>query len=679
MCTSEELFNDESRETGCGLDTTQIWSSTPCEGGYLLETPSTQYRLTEPTCASADLSYNFRCCADVVGATSTSAPTLASTDEASPLPTQQSSLSATIGIQVPPTQVPTSPPQVSSLPPTQMPTSQPSLSPSPTIFGIQTTLFPTQSMNVPSPTAQPVTQVLSTSNCEDLGWDASTWGSSTVCGGSEFDTTSPVCDEADTWEVARATCESVGARLCTLTEISSDETRDTGCGLDSEQLWSSTPCDDGAGYFIEIAASQYRLGDGPSCARPDTQIQYRCCGDVFEYLPSPLPTHTPAVPSPAPTPAAVLASASTCEELGWDNADAYGSSSVCGESHMPDTPSECPGLRTFTAAKSICEMNGARLCTAVELADDETRGTGCGLDSDALWSSSPCDSGGFLLEMGSSRAAVDEMTCGDPLDRFSFRCCADVAGSFVSIESPSPTSFPTEAAVESSPTSFPTDLITPAPSTRPTMVPTPVTPEAPTSSPSPTGSHLVQVTFAPSQTPTSATTSANLTLEVPSSFPTALLVDYTPTATPVPPPTTSTPTPLPTTLLPTAAPTANSSRSQQLSFNPTGHPTSLPTYAPNEIHDNHGTSGDKHQETNADIKGSSSKGDGEAVADDYSTRIRRFCRRNSVAAGSSLGGGVLLLGALAVAFKHRGKRNVDAPQESPSGVEMVESVGPDNA
>jgi len=57
---------------------------------------------------------------------------------------------------------------------------------------------------------------------------------------------------------------------------------------------------------------------------------------------------------------------------------------VWGESNVPG----CYAQKNFTEAISICESVGARLCTKQELLDDCTRGTGCGYDSQHVWSSS---------------------------------------------------------------------------------------------------------------------------------------------------------------------------------------------------------------------------------------------------------------------------------------------------
>ena len=48
------------------------------------------------------------------------------------------------------------------------------------------------------------------------------------------------CQHALTWPQANSLCTSMGARLCTRAEISSQCTRGTGCGHDTDLIWAST-------------------------------------------------------------------------------------------------------------------------------------------------------------------------------------------------------------------------------------------------------------------------------------------------------------------------------------------------------------------------------------------------------------------------------------------------------
>ena len=98
-------------------------------------------------------------------------------------------------------------------------------------------------------------------------------------------------------------------------------------------------------------------------------------------LPSPPPTSRPTSrPTEMVTP--VSESALSCGDLGWFNAEAYGSSSVCGESDL--RLGGCSGKVSFRQAVAFCESAGARLCSVGELQADEARQTGCSFDQNEM-------------------------------------------------------------------------------------------------------------------------------------------------------------------------------------------------------------------------------------------------------------------------------------------------------
>lgn len=215
-----------------------------------------------------------------------------------------------------------------------------------------------------------------------------------------------------------------------------------------------------------VAPGSTRESDAPSCEAANTaNIAVRCCADVDPTVsvplpdPVPVPTSSPVVPVPAPTespvpapipaptmapidpvpaptkapnvpvpaptkaPTNVLTSASTCDELGWNNADERGSTSVCGETDLG--LGGCSGTKSHSEATAICEAAGARLCTVAELQADETRGTGCKYDTRMMWTSDEC-TGGYSIAPGSTRLATasscETASTGDVYTR----CCADV-------------------------------------------------------------------------------------------------------------------------------------------------------------------------------------------------------------------------------------------------------------
>lgn len=88
----------------------------------------------------------------------------------------------------------------------------------------------------------------------------------------------------------------------------------------------------------------------------------------------------------------------------------------------------CFGLKNFKQAKKICEMHGARLCTATELKDGEAAGTGCNLDNKRVWlkpssSSIKCVGGRGVSAAGTGDTLSEK--CERPKVRRNVRCCAD--------------------------------------------------------------------------------------------------------------------------------------------------------------------------------------------------------------------------------------------------------------
>jgi len=192
-------------------------------------------------------------------------------------------------------------------------------------------------------------------------------------------------------------------------------------------VWTSTSCGSGS-YLQERGASS--AGPDNLCVS-ESQMQFtRCCADVEVAAPVPAPVSPPVtspvpapVSAPVPAPTSGLAfSASTCDDLGWGNAETHGDSMVCGETNL--NLGGCSNEQTWDRAVDFCEAAGARLCTLEELQNDETRGTGCGYDTKAVWSSTSCGSGSYLQAPGSTRSAGTE--CSPNLTGVFARCCADV-------------------------------------------------------------------------------------------------------------------------------------------------------------------------------------------------------------------------------------------------------------
>ena len=127
----------------------------------------------------------------------------------------------------------------------------------------------------------------SSTSCEsakNFGWPS--WNFQPeygVCGGS----TSSVgeCQGMHSHSVAADRCHSMGARLCTASELQSDVVAGTSCGYNNRYAWSSTPCTSGSstGYIIRVGRHDPVFE--PLCVSPTKisastyEVYTRCCAD----------------------------------------------------------------------------------------------------------------------------------------------------------------------------------------------------------------------------------------------------------------------------------------------------------------------------------------------------------------------------------------------------------------
>mmetsp|Transcript_21581 Transcript_21581/g.25520 ORF Transcript_21581/g.25520 Transcript_21581/m.25520 type:complete len:305 (+) Transcript_21581:72-986(+) len=148
----------------------------------------------------------------------------------------------------------------------------------------------------------------SVSTCTDLGWgtfddngdyvDAWSTSDATVCGESDWGLGG--CSDEITYDNAELFCTSVGARLCTLSELQADEAKATGCNYDYELVWSSDSCGTDQ-YYVEYGSTLQ--GSASSCESKSTSsgIYARCCADAYHCTSEPTPLPSPK-PTPLPTP-----------------------------------------------------------------------------------------------------------------------------------------------------------------------------------------------------------------------------------------------------------------------------------------------------------------------------------------------------------------------------------------
>eukprot|EP01045_Picozoa_sp_COSAG04_P040630 COSAG04_NODE_11964_length_678_cov_0.435233_2_plen_169_part_01 len=113
------------------------------------------------------------------------------------------------------------------------------------------------------------------------------------------------------------------------------------------------------------AASGWSSGMGPECSDDGTDHKVRCCADSEAGEVCEVP----------------CTSTRSCEELGWPEVEG-------SQDHICGTVGRgCPHMN-FVGAEAECASMGARLCTIEELGSGEAHGTGCGFDSERVWTSS---------------------------------------------------------------------------------------------------------------------------------------------------------------------------------------------------------------------------------------------------------------------------------------------------
>jgi len=224
-----------------------------------------------------------------------------------------------------------------------------------------------------------------------------------VCG--ESDNELGGCNGGKTHAQASSICTAAGARLCSVVEIDSGATAQTGCDYDTKWVWTSDSCGAGLNWVARGG------GNGERKCKPATKNKnVRCCSDISMST-----TKAPAalvLPPPAPA-------RKSCGTLGWTRIIG----NVCGESDGFPHFKKCFNFRTQASAAEICSNMGARLCTSPEILSTAAKATGCGFDTKYVWTSTTC-AGGFIKAIGNGNNGL--VSCVAPTEQAPVRCCSDV-------------------------------------------------------------------------------------------------------------------------------------------------------------------------------------------------------------------------------------------------------------
>lgn len=286
-----------------------------------------------------------------------------------------------------------------------------------------------------APPAPPLPPPTPPQDCSALRWPLRS--GATVCAKSAIGPYPGVCLETESASAAAAHCASVGARLCTESELSAGYARATGCGFDNQIVWTSTPC---APTGCTSLGGR-RLGPGkPGGAQAGAKLEWACGLPVLDggvkaavrcCAPPALPVLAKLVVIADRGAVTDARSPVDCATLGKPTSH-FGAKKLCAAS---------PGCRSAYSAASaaaVCTSAKMRLCDLDEVAAGAGTGTGCNFDTVQVWTSTLCeaDAGngtraeGSAVTRGARRmsAATAPTECapgGKSLKPIAVRCCGD--------------------------------------------------------------------------------------------------------------------------------------------------------------------------------------------------------------------------------------------------------------
>eukprot|EP00051_Salpingoeca_urceolata_P027566 m.482070 g.482070 ORF g.482070 m.482070 type:complete len:3234 (-) comp22424_c0_seq1:122-9823(-) len=249
--------------------------------------------------------------------------------------------------------------------------------------------------------------------CAALGWSTATdAGGSEVCNAG-LTKNNGACVNQATYADAKAGCEAKGARLCTLSELMAEEGIYNGCAFGNNRVWTADPCN--------ANGHKTKLGRGTGatqCKGANAKHAVICCADNDPHW----------------------RSEKSCAELRWridQNNNNDDTTDVCGSGELALTKAGVPldvpvcslsGV-PYHDAELQCAMNGARLCTTLELAAGEASTAGCIVsDFSRVWAFGDCDENGtkaWTRPVKTSSPAA-QLCLEKDLPDAGVMCCADV-------------------------------------------------------------------------------------------------------------------------------------------------------------------------------------------------------------------------------------------------------------
>eukprot|EP00056_Hartaetosiga_gracilis_P011623 m.176868 g.176868 ORF g.176868 m.176868 type:complete len:3563 (-) comp13539_c0_seq1:184-10872(-) len=267
----------------------------------------------------------------------------------------------------------------------------------------------------PVTTGQPTCTAVKTScaTCDALGW-AAIGAERLSCYASYFGS----CIEDLTFSEAETFCHNRRSRLCTaseLGEVSANSNQVTVCGYNSKRVWTRDSCS--RGHISQGIDQSGVRNQPPTCGVDSQKLPVVCCADRGYND--------------------TWRSELSCAELGWPAENPESNSNwegeyVCAASSLKvsDTfhysnEAQCVNANFYRAEQS-CALVGARLCTSIELGQDEAASRTCGLNSKRVWTSKECNATHALSRAG-SQAGVDDVLprCESKSNVLGVRCCAD--------------------------------------------------------------------------------------------------------------------------------------------------------------------------------------------------------------------------------------------------------------